>query len=142
MTSRQTPCRHAGTRPPGSRAHDLDAVSCPENPGTPNREAIPPAPSCTGVIPSYRQANARWGAAFMELQFYPPGEAPFVDSISCDNAHRCAALTIDSPGPRATATSGRLVALGQARPGPQAALVDRITVSNEGRSGERAPSRR
>jgi hypothetical protein len=34
----------------------------------------------------------------MELQFYPPGEAPFVDSISCDNAHWCAALTIDSPG--------------------------------------------
>jgi hypothetical protein len=58
------------------------------------------------------------GAAFMQLQFYPPGHAPFVDSISCDNAHRCAALTIDSPGLRATATSGRLVALGQARPGP------------------------
>jgi hypothetical protein len=32
----------------------------------------------------------------MELQCYPPGEAPFVDSISCDNAHWCAALTIDS----------------------------------------------
>ena len=32
----------------------------------------------------------------MELQFYPPGEAPFADSISCDNAHWCAALTIDS----------------------------------------------
>jgi hypothetical protein len=77
----------------------------------------------------------------MELQFYPPGEAPFVDSISCDNAHRCAALTIDSPGLRATATSGRLVALGQAWLGPRVALFDRITVSNEGRSGERAPTR-
>ncbi len=32
MTSRQTPCRHAGTRPPGSRTHDRDAVSYPENP--------------------------------------------------------------------------------------------------------------
>ena len=32
----------------------------------------------------------------MELQFYRPGEAPFADSISCDNAHWCAALTIDS----------------------------------------------
>jgi hypothetical protein len=32
----------------------------------------------------------------MELQFYPPGEAPFVDGISCDNAHWCAALTSDS----------------------------------------------
>ena len=36
------------------------------------------------------------GAAFLELQFYAPGFAPFVDSISCDNAHWCAALTIDS----------------------------------------------
>ncbi len=36
------------------------------------------------------------GSAFMELQFYPPGFAPFVDSISCDNTHWCSALTIDS----------------------------------------------
>ena len=36
------------------------------------------------------------GAAFMELQFYPPGFAPFADSISCDNTHWCSALTIDS----------------------------------------------
>jgi hypothetical protein len=36
------------------------------------------------------------GSAFMELQFYPPGFAPFADSISCDNAHWCSALTIDS----------------------------------------------
>jgi len=36
------------------------------------------------------------GAAFLELQFYPPGFAPFADGISCDNAHWCAALTIDS----------------------------------------------
>ena len=33
------------------------------------------------------------GAAFMELQLYPPGYAPV---ISCDNVHWCAALTIDS----------------------------------------------
>jgi hypothetical protein len=39
------------------------------------------------------------------------------------------------------ATFGGLVALGQARLGPRAALFDRITVSNEGRSGERAPTR-
>jgi hypothetical protein len=43
-------------------------------------------------------------------------------------------------GLRATATSGRLVALGRLRLGPRAALLDRITLSNEGRSGERAPS--
>lgn len=36
------------------------------------------------------------GAAFVELQFYPPGFAPFVDSISCDNTHWCSALNIDS----------------------------------------------
>jgi hypothetical protein len=33
------------------------------------------------------------GAAFMELQLYPPGYAPV---ISCDQVHWCAALTIDS----------------------------------------------
>jgi hypothetical protein len=36
------------------------------------------------------------GSAFLELQFYPPGFAPFPDSISCDNTHWCAALNIDS----------------------------------------------
>jgi hypothetical protein len=32
----------------------------------------------------------------MEMQFYPPGNPPFVDSASCDDSHWCAALTIDS----------------------------------------------
>jgi len=36
------------------------------------------------------------GSALLELQFYPPGFAPFADAISCDNSHWCAALTIDS----------------------------------------------
>ena len=36
------------------------------------------------------------GAAFVELQFYPPGFAPFDDAISCDNSHWCSALNIDS----------------------------------------------
>lgn len=36
------------------------------------------------------------GAAFVELQFYPPGFAPFADNISCDDTHWCSALTIDS----------------------------------------------
>jgi len=36
------------------------------------------------------------GSGFLELQFYPPGFAPFVDGISCNNSHWCAALTIDS----------------------------------------------
>ena len=36
------------------------------------------------------------GSAFMEMQFYPPGNPPFIDSQSCDTTHWCAALTIDS----------------------------------------------
>ena len=32
----------------------------------------------------------------MEMQLYPPGEPPFVDSSGCDTTHWCAALTIDS----------------------------------------------
>jgi hypothetical protein len=36
------------------------------------------------------------GSAFMEMQFYPPGNPPFIDSQSCDDTHWCAALTIDS----------------------------------------------
>jgi hypothetical protein len=36
------------------------------------------------------------GSAFLEVQFYPPGFAPFADGLSCDNSHWCAALTIDS----------------------------------------------
>jgi hypothetical protein len=40
-------------------------------------------------------ANAA-GSAFMELQLYPPGYTPFVDSESCSVTKWCAALTIDS----------------------------------------------
>ncbi|MGH3205022.1 MAG: hypothetical protein ACRDP5_23680 [Streptosporangiaceae bacterium] len=40
--------------------------------------------------------GAGGGSAFMEMQFYPPGNAPFIDSESCDATHWCAALTIDS----------------------------------------------
>jgi len=36
------------------------------------------------------------GSAFMELQFYPPGFAPFTDSLSCSETQWCAAITIDS----------------------------------------------
>ncbi|HUY97109.1 MAG TPA: hypothetical protein VMW47_05765 [Verrucomicrobiae bacterium] len=36
------------------------------------------------------------GSAFMELQFYPPGYPPFIDSPSCSAGKWCAALTIDS----------------------------------------------
>jgi hypothetical protein len=36
------------------------------------------------------------GSAFMELQLYPPGYTPFVDSESCSATKWCAALNIDS----------------------------------------------
>jgi hypothetical protein len=36
------------------------------------------------------------GAGFVELQFYPPGFAPFADATSCNNTHWCSALNIDS----------------------------------------------
>jgi hypothetical protein len=36
------------------------------------------------------------GAAYMELQLYPPGYPPFIRKISCSRTQWCAALTIDS----------------------------------------------
>ena len=62
-----------------------DPHSTPLLPCTPKSDANAPRGSYPGA-----------GAAFVELQFYPPGFAPFADSISCDNLHWCSALTIDS----------------------------------------------
>jgi hypothetical protein len=62
-----------------------DPNSAPLAPCAPRSDANAPAGSFQGG-----------GAAFVELQFYPPGFAPFADSISCDNKHWCSALTIDS----------------------------------------------
>ena len=55
---------------------------------------LPCAPRSDHNAPHGKYPGA--GAAFVELQFYPPGFAPFSDSISCDNAHWCSALNIDS----------------------------------------------
>ena len=62
-----------------------DPDSAPLLPCTPNSDANAPNGSYPGG-----------GAAFVELQFYPPGFAPFADNISCDNTHWCSALNIDS----------------------------------------------
>ena len=62
-----------------------DPQSTPMLPCTPESDANAPSGTSPGA-----------GAAFVELQFYPPGFAPFADSISCDNTHWCSALTIDS----------------------------------------------
>jgi hypothetical protein len=62
-----------------------DPHSAPLRPCKPESDANAPSGSNPGA-----------GAAFVELQFYPPGFAPFADSISCDNTHWCSALNIDS----------------------------------------------
>jgi hypothetical protein len=46
-------------------------------------------PSAPGFI------NHHAGAAYMEMQFYPPGWAPWNIAISCSATQWCAALTID-----------------------------------------------
>jgi hypothetical protein len=62
-----------------------DPNSFPQAPCTPNSDSNAPSSTSPGG-----------GSAFLELQFYPPGFAPFADNISCDNTHWCSALNIDS----------------------------------------------
>jgi hypothetical protein len=48
-------------------------------------------------IPDSDQNNPfTTGAAFLEMQFYPPGFPPFITQISCDLTHWCASLHINS----------------------------------------------
>jgi hypothetical protein len=66
--------------------------SYPLLPCTPQSDANAPACNTVSCSPnSYPGA----GSSFLEMQFYPPGDAPFVDSISCDNSHWCASLHIN-----------------------------------------------
>jgi hypothetical protein len=53
-----------------------------------NAPASVNAPTPPGVYPGA-------GSSFLEMQFYPPGMAPFIDNISCDNTHWCASLHIN-----------------------------------------------
>jgi len=70
-----------------------DPNSYPQNSAcTPESDSN--APTCVGTNTS--NCFAGGGSAFMEMQFYPPGEPPFVDSTSCNDKSWCAALTIDS----------------------------------------------
>ena len=62
-----------------------DPRSYPQNPCTPDSDAN------TGL-----GAPTDAGSAFMELQFYPPGWAPFTDLGSCSATQYCSALNIDS----------------------------------------------
>jgi hypothetical protein len=63
-----------------------DPNSYPQNPCTPDSD------SNSGAI---NDPNAA-GSAFLEVQLYPPGFTPFVDSESCSKTKWCGALTIDS----------------------------------------------
>jgi hypothetical protein len=63
-----------------------DPNSYPQNPCTPDSDTN------SGSISNPNAA----GSAFMELQLYPPGYTPFIDSESCSKTKWCAALTIDS----------------------------------------------
>lgn len=62
-----------------------DSKSYPQN------RCIPDSDSNTGT-----GLTTDAGSAVLELQLYPPGWPPFINKISCDNTHWCAALTIDS----------------------------------------------
>jgi hypothetical protein len=63
------------------------------DPGSyPQRPCQPDSDHNSGLISNPHDA----GSAFMELQFYPPGFTPFIDSTSCSATKWCAALTIDS----------------------------------------------
>ncbi len=62
-----------------------DPNSYPQNPCKPDSDLN------TGL-----GASTDAGSAFMELQFYPPGFAPFQDNVSCTRTRWCSALTIDS----------------------------------------------
>jgi len=58
-----------------------DANSFPQNPCRPRSDTNAPTATFPGA-----------GGGFTEMQFYPPGFAPIIDSGSCDNTHWCAAL--------------------------------------------------
>ncbi len=65
-----------------------NAESYPLNPCKPRSDSNAPHHP-----PTFDQGGG--GSSFLEMQFYPPGFAPFVDSISCDNTHWCASLHIN-----------------------------------------------
>lgn len=73
-----------------------DENSYPQLPCVPNSNGNAPAPCTTAAAKCSQNLYPGGGSAFMEMQFYPPGNAPWVDSESCDNTHWCSALTIDS----------------------------------------------
>jgi hypothetical protein len=66
--------------------------SYPQLPCQPNSDANAPATVNSPVPPGVYPGG---GSSFLEMQFYPPGEAPFIDNISCNNRFWCASLHIN-----------------------------------------------
>ncbi|MDE3129947.1 MAG: hypothetical protein KGL16_02245 [Acidobacteriota bacterium] len=69
-----------------------DPGSYPQASCTPQSDAN--ASGCVGT--NITNCFPGGGSAFMEMQFYPPGMPPFIDSTSCNDTSWCAAVTIDS----------------------------------------------
>lgn len=69
-----------------------DSRSYPQSACTPQSNSN--APTCVGT--QVTDCYDGGGSAFMEMQLYPPGNPPFIDSTSCNDTNWCAALTIDS----------------------------------------------
>jgi hypothetical protein len=69
-----------------------DPYSYPQSSCKPNSDSNAPRRQFPGA-PLHGYPGG--GSSFLEVQFYPPGEAPFFDNISCDNAHWCASLHIN-----------------------------------------------
>ena len=53
-------------------------------------------PNGTCIPDSDENTPSLAGSAFLEMQFYPPGNPPFITQISCDLKHWCASLHINS----------------------------------------------
>ncbi|MGA8014474.1 MAG: hypothetical protein WCB85_00970, partial [Candidatus Dormiibacterota bacterium] len=71
-----------------------DPNSYPQLPCQPKSDGN--APQCTAAFNCPYNDYPGAGGAFMEMQFYPPGNMPWVDNESCSGTQWCAALTIDS----------------------------------------------
>jgi hypothetical protein len=69
-----------------------DPYSYPQTSCVPNSDSNAPRQMYPGAP---RHGYPGGGSSFLEVQFYPPGEAPFFDNISCDNTHWCASLHIN-----------------------------------------------
>jgi hypothetical protein len=66
--------------------------SYPQLPCKPNSDVNAPA-KLSFPVPAGEYPGG--GSSFLEMQFYPPGMAPFVDNISCSNTAWCASLHIN-----------------------------------------------